>query len=138
MTQQQLELPGLQAEDDPELTDWCDGPPPMVGWWDTRLRGSGVSVVRRFWRGGPRVPNSAEVGFSRWSYPAEDRAPSFQLYLARTSPSYIEEDLVQWRGLRQPIHAGAYPYKLEQDRYVRQRMWVPAHLLRVRARLLEP
>lgn len=137
MTPQQLALPGMTEQPEAGLTDWRDGPPPMVGWWETRLRGSTLIITRRFWRGGPRVPNSAEVGFSRWSYPAENRTPSFQLYLARTSPSYIDEDLVQWRGLLEPLPAGNYPFKLELDRYVRQRMWVPAHLLRVRARLVE-
>lgn len=130
---QQLELPGLAMPADREdLTEWMSGPAPMVGWYETRLKASPLITSMRLWRGGPRLPAAEHSGFSRWSYPAEPHpSEARKLYLARTSPSTIDEDLVEWRGLAQPAPTWHYAFKLQEDRFVRQRVRVSARRVRI-------
>lgn len=84
------------------LTDWLEGPPPMIGWWNTR-HSEEAPVLSRFYHG-------LSPGGPVWSAPVETAAAGTSLdALARTVGCMAH---LQYQGLTQPSLKGIYPYQL--------------------------
>ena len=86
-----------------ELTDWADGPPPCMGWWNTRLKMSDAEreerrprLQRRWWDG------------EGWSMPAVVGDPFYDdehCEDLKSMQSITAADRIEWQGLAQPPQA---------------------------------
>ena len=85
------------------LTEWLEGTPPMIGWWNTR-HSEEAPVMRRFYQGsGPGGPI--------WSAPVETAEAGTSLDALARCPWPGLANL-QYQGLTQPSLKGVYPYQL--------------------------
>ena len=71
------------------LTEWADGPPPRVGWWNARVKRSKAKGLRRRWWDG-----------SAWSIPVTVGIDSDDdARLLQRTTSLVDPALIQWQGL---------------------------------------
>lgn len=95
----------LQVLDD--LTDWLEGPPPMIGWWDTR-HSDQAPVFRRFYHG------MTSIGPS-WSPPVELSQPGTSM--REFGAKWGCTSHLQYRGLRTPSKKALYPFPLNVQEF---------------------
>ena len=81
-----------------EKTEWRFGPPPCIGWWDTKFPGR-CNPARRFWDG------------ARWSHFI--RWGSFEDALdVMSHKSQFGVHEIEWRGLTRPSQEEQFRTKL--------------------------
>lgn len=80
-----------------EVTNWNEGPPPAIGWWNARIRGAPdiVARFRRFWDG------------THWSVFVQIGVTSdADCERAKRRKTMLQVRAVQWQGLvEEPEHA---------------------------------
>jgi len=83
-----------------DKTEWRFGPPPSIGWWDTKFPG-GWQPARRYWDG------------NRWSHFL--RCGSFADALdAMSNKSQYDTDEIEWRGLKRPSEEEQFRAKVRR------------------------
>jgi len=84
------------------LSDWLEGLPPMIGWWNTR-HSEDAPVMRRFYHG---FIQGAPV----WSAPVETAPAGQSLDALARKPACMAH--LQYQGLANPSLTAVYPYEL--------------------------
>lgn len=90
----------MEEKNEPMLTPWMDGPPPWVGWWETRLQGSPHT------RKNPRRWFNGET----YSLPVTESMPEEDMRHRQVTPGFASVLRLQYRGLA--LEAPSYPYHL--------------------------
>ena len=80
---------GMGVAEHTGLTEWADGPPPRVGWWNARVRGQNRKVPMRRWWNGACWSFPVVVGYDDDEYARRMQA----------TPSAVDPADVQWQGL---------------------------------------